>query len=164
MRQPLRGGVALVHAEQVAGKQRRLVAAGAGADFEDGVLLVGGVLGQQQYLDFLPQRLDALLDAGQVCLGQRPHLGVGALVGEHRLEVGEFAFRPEKLPDPGRDVLKIGIFGSQLDIGFRVRPGRHLRFEHVETLDELVHPVAGQADHDRAIANITRKLNGTRSA
>ena len=147
MRQPLRGGVALVHAEQVAGKQRRLVAAGAGADFEDGVLLVGRVLGQEQYLDVLPERLDALFDAGQVGLGQRPHLGVGALVGEHRFEVGAFAFRPEQLPDPRRNILKLGIFGRELDIGLRIRPGRHLRFEHVETLDELVHPVAGQADH-----------------
>ena len=41
-------GIALVHAEEIAGEQRRLVAAGAGADFEDGALLVGGVLGQQQ--------------------------------------------------------------------------------------------------------------------
>ena len=46
-----RGGIALIHAEQVAGEQRRLVAAGAGADFEDGVLVVGGILGQQQDLD-----------------------------------------------------------------------------------------------------------------
>ena len=33
-------GVARVHAEQIAGEQRRFVAAGAGADFEDHVLLV----------------------------------------------------------------------------------------------------------------------------
>ena len=44
------GGIALVHAEQVGGEQRRLVAAGAGADFQDGVLLVGRVLGQQHAL------------------------------------------------------------------------------------------------------------------
>ena len=31
----LAGGIALIHAEQVAGEQRRLVAAGAAADFED---------------------------------------------------------------------------------------------------------------------------------
>jgi hypothetical protein len=35
------GGVALVHAEQVGREQRRLLAAGAGADLQDGVLLVG---------------------------------------------------------------------------------------------------------------------------
>src|SRR5215831_4687695 len=40
-------GVALIHAEQIAGEQRSLLAAGAGAHFEDRALLVGGVLGQQ---------------------------------------------------------------------------------------------------------------------
>ena len=39
-------GVALVHAEQLGGEQRRLVAAGAGADFEDRVALVVLVLRQ----------------------------------------------------------------------------------------------------------------------
>ena len=41
-------GVAQVHPQQVAGEQRRLVAALAGLDLEDDVLAVVGVLGQQQ--------------------------------------------------------------------------------------------------------------------
>ena len=28
-------------------------------------------------------------------------------------------------------------------IGLRFRPGRHLRFEHLETLDDLIHAVLG---------------------
>ena len=88
------GGIALIHAEQVAGEQRRFVAAGAGADFEDGVLVVGLVLRQQQQLDVALQRCDALLQLRQLGLGQRPHLGIGRPVGEHRFEVGDFAFRP----------------------------------------------------------------------
>ena len=40
-------GIALVHAEQVAREQSRLVAAGAGADLEDGGARVGGVAGEQ---------------------------------------------------------------------------------------------------------------------
>ena len=40
-------GEALVHAQQVAGEQSRLVAAGAGADFEHRGAFVGAVLGQQ---------------------------------------------------------------------------------------------------------------------
>ena len=39
--------IAAVHAEQVAGEQRRFVAAGAGADLEEDVALVVGVLRQQ---------------------------------------------------------------------------------------------------------------------
>ena len=57
----LLGGVALVHAEQVAGEQRGLVAAGAGADFEDGVVLVHRVLGQQREADLLRRASLALL-------------------------------------------------------------------------------------------------------
>ena len=43
-------GKARVHAEDLGGKQRSLVASRAGADFEDDVLLVVGILGQQQEL------------------------------------------------------------------------------------------------------------------
>ena len=49
----LLGGVALVHAEQVAGEQRGLVAAGAGADFQDGVVIVHRVLRDQRQMDLL---------------------------------------------------------------------------------------------------------------
>ena len=49
-RQPLGLGVALVHAEQVGGEQRRLFAAGAGADLEDRRAVVGLVLRQQREL------------------------------------------------------------------------------------------------------------------
>ena len=51
----LRFGVARVHAEDLGGEQRGLVAAGAGADFEHDVLLVVGILGQQQDLQLLFQ-------------------------------------------------------------------------------------------------------------
>ena len=52
----LLGGVALVHAEQIAREQRRLIAAGAGADFEDDVALVHRVLGQERKPDLLLER------------------------------------------------------------------------------------------------------------
>ena len=53
----MNGGIALIHAIEIAGEQRRLVAAGAGADFEDDVALVHRILGQQGEPDFLLQRL-----------------------------------------------------------------------------------------------------------
>ena len=43
----LQGGIALIHAEQVAGEQGRLVAAGAGADLQDGRGVLVAVLGGQ---------------------------------------------------------------------------------------------------------------------
>src|SRR4029078_6181467 len=41
-------GVAGIHAEDLVGKERGLVAAGAGANFEDDVLLVEGILGEHE--------------------------------------------------------------------------------------------------------------------
>ena len=66
-------GIALVHAKQVAGEQRRLVAAGAGADLEHRRALVGGVARKQL------QREVAL------GLGQR-RLILGQLLGRHLRE------------------------------------------------------------------------------
>src|ERR1700757_4248598 len=44
---------ALIHPEQVAGEQRRLVAAGAGADFQHDVAIVHGVFRQKRDADLL---------------------------------------------------------------------------------------------------------------
>ena len=45
-------GVTRIHAEQIAGEDRRLVAAGARADFQEYVRIVVRILGHQQCLDF----------------------------------------------------------------------------------------------------------------
>ena len=74
-------GKTRVHAKEVAGKQRRLVATGSGANFQKNVALVVGVLGQQQALQLA-------LDLRQTLFGRR-HLGLGEFlhfrVGEHLL-------------------------------------------------------------------------------
>jgi hypothetical protein len=61
----LRFRVARVHAEEFAGEERRLVAAGAGADLDDHVLLVVRVLGDQQEFQFalhgFPPRCECVL-------------------------------------------------------------------------------------------------------
>jgi hypothetical protein len=70
-------GVAAVHAQQVAGEQRRLVAAGAGADLEEQVALVVGVARQQGALQIGLQLGDAGLAGGEHRVRQCAHLGVG---------------------------------------------------------------------------------------
>ena len=59
-------GVARVHAEQVRREQRRLVAAGAGADFEHDVLRVVGILRDEQDLDLGEQRVARRLRAPSI--------------------------------------------------------------------------------------------------
>ena len=61
-------GEARVHAEDFGGKERGLVAAGAGADFEDDVLLVVGILGQQQHLELFFEGRRARLERGDLLL------------------------------------------------------------------------------------------------
>ena len=56
-------GVARVHAEEVGREERRFVAAGAGADFEDDVLRVVRILRDEQHLQLGEQRVAALLEA-----------------------------------------------------------------------------------------------------
>ncbi len=72
-------GVAQVHPQQVAGEQRRLLAALAGLDLEDDVLAVVGVLRQQQ----LAQPVLELVDAGLQSV-----VGLG---GERRVLGGQLA-------------------------------------------------------------------------
>ena len=56
----LQRAVARVHAEQIVGEQGRLVAARAGADFDDGGGGVGGILGQELDLQVVLELGEAL--------------------------------------------------------------------------------------------------------
>ncbi len=80
-------GEAEVHAEDLGDEERGFIAAGAGAELEDDVLLVVGVLGQEQDLQlFLGPGL-AGLEGVELGLGHLLDLGVG--LGEHGLGVGQ---------------------------------------------------------------------------
>ena len=61
-------GVARVHAEQLAREQRRLVAARAGADLEDHVLVVVGVARDQEQADLALELRAARLELGDLAL------------------------------------------------------------------------------------------------
>ena len=112
-------GVAGIHAKQVAGEQGRLVAARAGADFQENIALVVGVFRQQQLLqvDFNLRQLFP----GAVCLvlGKRLHLRVG----EHFLSGFQVQFglleALVELDYRG----DFGMFAGEAAIGFHVRRG-----------------------------------------
>ena len=86
--------IALVHAEQVAGEQRGLVAAGAGADFQDHVALVHRVLRDQREADLLRERPRAFASSAGFSDSASARIsGSVARVGEHRVEIGDLALR-----------------------------------------------------------------------
>ncbi len=111
------GGIALIHAEQLRREQGRLLAAGAGAHFENGVLVVGLVLGQQGELHLTFERGQSFLEGVELRLGQVPHLGIFhhrrgfdhlfarltelSDTGDHRFEFGH-------LLRPAHEILRVG--------------------------------------------------------
>ena len=68
--------IASVHAEKVAGKEGRLLAPYATANLHDDILIVIGVLGQQENGQFLLQLLFSLAVLRNLCLQQMLHLRV----------------------------------------------------------------------------------------
>ena len=100
--QPCKRGEALIHPEQVAGEQRGLVAAGAGADFQHHVALVHGVLGQQRDADLLRQFDAARLQRFALGLRHAAHLGVGRGIRHQRLDVGDLLARRRDRPSRRR--------------------------------------------------------------
>ena len=67
-----------IHAEQLAGEERRFVAAGAGADFEDDVLRVVRILRHEHHLELGQQAVAAGEQRLQLFARQLAHVGVGA--------------------------------------------------------------------------------------
>ena len=101
-------GVAQVHAREVAGEQRRLVAAGAGADLEEDVAHVVGVARQQRCLQLAEQARE--VGAGRRCFVAREP--------GHRLVTCRFG---EQLVGRREVALALLVAAKQLDQRARFR-------------------------------------------
>ncbi len=100
------GSVFLIHGEEFRGEQRGLVAAGGGADLQDGTPLVRLVARQEGDADLVAQARQALAKIGQLGLCQLAHVGIGQ-------QGLRFPLRPlggAQLVDAGDDRLKLGEF------------------------------------------------------
>ncbi len=118
-------GEARIHAEEVAGEDRRLVATGAGAHFQIDVAVVARVLRDEVREQFDLERFQPRLCRCDLLVGEVAHAGVvaqrlrggevlarAALVaqrGGHRLELRELARKPAEL----RGVADHGGVGKQ---------------------------------------------------
>ena len=81
-------GVAQVHAQQVGGEQRRLLAAAAGADLDEGRARVVRVARQQRGLQRGVQRREVGVAGGDLVARHRHHLGVVVARVQHLLRGG----------------------------------------------------------------------------
>ena len=136
-------GVAAVHAEQVGGEQRRLVAAGAGAHLQDGAALVGGVLRQQLDLELLLELLAARLERLEIGARHGDHLLVGGGVVDQRLEVGLLLVGGAQRLDRRHQRIERGELLGQLGVGRLIDAGIELRLDRVPAADHLLELVFG---------------------
>jgi hypothetical protein len=114
----LRFRIAQIHAQQVAGEQRRLVATGAGADLEVDVATVVRVGRQQQALQLGLGGFEALLERRQLGLRQLAQLGVVAS-GE-RARVGERGLEVQILPVGRGGGGELGVLAGQRGVALTV--------------------------------------------
>ncbi len=111
----------LIHAEENGGEERRLLAAGAGAQLEDGVALVGLVPGQEHEADLALEIGQALFERGKLGRGESAHfridLGrIGSKLARERCRI--LVFRPDFLQS-------LNCFDERREIGiFLGQPGK----------------------------------------
>ncbi len=149
-------GMALIHPRQIAREERRLFAAGAGADFQDGGAGVGGILGQKGDAQRLLHPGDAGPEARQLVFGQRAHLGIG----EHRLGLGQIVQRAAVGGNLVGDRFQRGIFTADPgDLGGG-RTFVQLRLEKLEALGDLGEFF--QRNHGRGVADGRGPVKGAK--
>ena len=122
-------GVAGIHAEQVAGEDRRLVPAGARADLEEHVAVVVRVLGEQQLLQRGLQGLGLLGGAVEFVLRHGAHLGI--VLAQHVLRRGDVVLGPAPALEGLHHVLELAVLDRQLAelvlVADHVRVGQQAR-------------------------------------
>ena len=134
-----RFGEARVHAEDFGREQGGLIAARAGADFEDHVLLVVGILGQQQDLQLFFDLRQLRLQSRDFFLGHGAQVGVGFLQhGARFLKIVVSRFPLAILADGlGQIAVRLGDFAILRGVVDDGGVG-HLRRQLVEAALDLV--------------------------
>ena len=84
----LKLAIALIHAQQIGREQRRLVAAGAGADFHDGRGIVGRVPRQKRDAQLVIELFQPLLQLGALLLRHVADFAFGGGIGDQRFGIG----------------------------------------------------------------------------
>ena len=122
------------------GEQRALVAAGAGADFQEQAAAVIGIARQQQQLQRAFQFLDLAPAGLDLFLGHGLHVGIG----QHLLRGGEIFLAAHE----GIEGLDHGLQLGALALAEAVHVGRGVRFgKHGVDLDEAMAQMLQPAAH-----------------
>jgi hypothetical protein len=120
--------VALVHAEDLGGEEGRLLAARPCPDLQQHVLLVVGILGDEQRRDLGVQRVAPRFESAQLLMGHLAHVGV-RLRPDHLLDLGQLAERRLVGAVAVHDGGDLPRLARQLLVGGRVP--RHVGIGHL---------------------------------
>ena len=120
-------GVARVHAEEIGGEERRLVAAGPGADLDDDVLVVVRVLRDEQGAELGEVLLAQGLQPPNFVLGQAGELRVG--IRGQLFRILELLLAALQVAVDGDDLLEVGPLAAE--VGQLARVGEDSRIRHL---------------------------------
>src|SRR6476661_3598893 len=140
----LLGSVALVHAKEIAGKKRGFIAAGAGADFKDRVVIVHRVFRQQCQPDLLRQLFLAVLQFMPLKVGELAHFCVCRGVVDERREFGDLPVGGAIGFDRFDDGAELGEFARQLDVSVGTQAAGELAFHQRMAGEQGVQFLLGQ--------------------
>jgi hypothetical protein len=135
-----------VHREEVAGEERRLVAAGAGANFEDGALLVRRVLRQEHQAQFACGLLDLLLRERPLLFREAAHLRIHGGIVDHGLEAAEVLELRLIGTDRADHGIELRELAGEGHKGFGFRPGIQGRGDDVVARQDGVQAFGGGSD------------------
>ena len=139
----LLGGIALVHAEQVAGEQGGLVSAGAGADFENHIALVHRVLGQKRKPQPMLECGAPGLELGLFRFRNRAHFRIGRRIGHQARHAFKLVLGRAIGFHRFHDRRQLGEFAREPDVSLRRNRRGEFAFERSMAGDERVEFLIG---------------------
>ena len=128
------GGVFLVGLEEFGGEEAGFVAAGGGADFEDGAAFVGFVARQEGDADFVLQGGQARAEFAEFLFGEVAHFGIG----EQGFGAGCGGFGGAQFLDAGDDGFEFGEFFRGAGEGFAGEAGAEVGAQFFGAGDDAV--------------------------
>ena len=134
----LLGRIALVHAEQVAGKQRSLIPSRSRTDFEDHVALVHCIFRKQSKFDFLLERGTPLLELRLLGSRHRAHFRIGGGVRDERIETRDLGNHVAIVANRLDHGTEFGELTRELHIGLRRHLSGELAFDRFVAREQCI--------------------------
>ena len=138
--------IALVHAEEVAGEEGRLVAARAGPHLQDGAAVVGLVARHEQRAQLAADDVELVAERDPLVLGERPHVALRRRVGDERLGLGELAFHAGQHARLLGHGVELGELARQAHIFVALGAGGEHRHHRVVAVDQRAQTLLGNRD------------------